>query len=141
MISAAAAAKMVGLNPEYAARLAKRAHLAGSEWPKKRGRYWQAPLSEWERILSPSGRVRRKKRKRLKEKREEPPVEGLLSATQAAKRWGISKSWASELARRCHRMEREWPKRLGRYWMAPWGCWQEIFEDARLKSWSRSPNV
>ncbi len=138
-ITAAEAARIIGLNTEYAAHLARKSHREGNPWPRKRGRYWYAPLHEWEKILSPEGKVQRKMRKQLDEKAKKKPEEKskLITAAEAAKILGLSPSWAAELARRSHRLKNEWPKKLGRYWMASIENWQRIFDDDSLKSWSR----
>ena len=137
-ITAAEAARIFGLNGEYAARLARKSHNEGKPWPKKRGRYWYAPLTEWEKILSPEGKVKRKKRKQV-DVQDKIQLEHskLITAAEAAKIFGVSRNWAAELARRSKRSGREWPKKMNRFWMATPEDWQAIFNSDFLKSWSR----
>lgn len=135
-ITAAEAARRLGLNRDYAAQLAKKSHKSGNPWPIKRGRYWYAPMSEWKKILSPEGKVQRKKRKKVQVK-DSGERSNLVTAAEAARFFGISRGWAARLARRSHEVGNPWPQKMGRLWMATLDDWKMIFESDFLKSWSR----
>jgi hypothetical protein len=139
-ITAAEAARIMGLNSEYAAHLARKAYKEGNKWPCKRGRYWYAPLQEWVKILSPKGKVQRKKRKKIETQDQSQPDKHskLITAAEAARMFGVSRNWAAELARRSKKIGREWPKKMGRLWMAAPEEWQAVFNSDHLKSWNRN---
>jgi hypothetical protein len=136
-ITAAEAARKLGLNPEYAAQLARRSHQTGNPWPQKKGRYWYAPMAEWTKILSPKDKVKRKRRKNVQVK-ESKVTDNLVTAAEAARFFGISRGWAATLARRSRQAGNPWPQKMGRFWMAPFDEWKWIFESDLLKSWSRN---
>lgn len=139
-ITAAEAARRLGLSGDYAAELAKKSHQKGNSWPIKRGRYWYAPMSEWEKILSPEGKVKRKKRKKVRVKDSDVKMkDDLVTAAEAARFFGVSRGWAARLARRSSKAGNPWPKRMGRFWMASLDDWKMIFESDFLKSWTRKP--
>jgi len=50
-ISCAKAAKIHGISPSWATRLARRANQKGYVWPRKAGRHWVAPYEEWAKIF------------------------------------------------------------------------------------------
>ena len=135
-ITAAEAARRLGLNTEYAAHLARKSWNKGNPWPIKRGRYWYAPLGEWEKILSPKDKVQRKRRKKISLKRSNEK-DNLITCAEAARIFGLSRSWAAELANRSRKANNEWPKKMGRFWMASLENWKAIFDSEHLKSWSR----
>lgn len=126
-VTAAEAARKLGLNPEYAAQLAKRSHRSGNFWPVKRGRYWYAPMSEWIKILSPKDKMKRKKRIEVQVKDTEVRSD-LITAAEAAQLFGITRGWAAELARRSQKAGNPWPKKMGRFWMATPDDWKVIFK-------------
>lgn len=136
-ITAAEAARRLGLNTEYASQLARRSNKKGNPWPIKRGRYWYAPLSEWQKILAPEDKKQRKKRKKISAKQTGERSD-LVTCAEAARAFGFSRSWATELAKRSRESGREWPKKMGRLWMATLEDWKAIFDSEQLKSWSRS---
>jgi len=135
-ITAAEAARRLGLNTEYASQLARRSKKKGNPWPVKRGRYWYAPLSEWQKILTPEDKKQRKKRKKISLKKSGEGSD-LITCAEAARVFGFSRSWATELAKRSRESGREWPKKMGRLWMASLEDWKAVFESEQLKSWSR----
>lgn len=131
-ITTAQAAKIYGINRHYAARLAKRSHELGNEWPIKSGRTWLAPVNEWEKILNPKGIYIRKKRQKVLNN-EGRSMSPLVSASEAARCFGYCKSWVSTLARKSVENGYEWPKKVGNMWMAPVEKWEEILFSTKLK--------
>lgn len=138
-ITASEAAQLFGFTRFYGAKLAKMAHKAGKPFPIKVGRSWMAPISEWEKIFNDPNIKQRRPRKKL----HSPPVsknepkKRLITASQAANECGISSNWASKLAKRSQRKGYEWPKKMGRFWMAPLEEWIKVFNSDELKKWSR----
>jgi hypothetical protein len=128
-ITAAEAAKLYGLNRHYAARLAKKAASnQEAKWPVKKGRTWIAPVAEWEKILNPKGVHIRKKRKKEILVKEKKSKETLISASEAGRKLGVSKSWASVLAKRSQKKGYKWPQKVGNMWLAPLNEWENIFQ-------------
>jgi hypothetical protein len=84
-ITAAEAARFFGLNPDYAARLAKRAADRGQRWPVKKRGTWLAPISAWEKIFHPEQMKIRKKRSVRNKSTGEITPSSLKSRFQSAK--------------------------------------------------------
>lgn len=134
-ITTTEAAKIFDLHPEYAARLAKEAYRRGDPYPVKRGRPYEAPLEAWEKILTPPGKVARKPRKRVateKGSTQEDPDKG-ISCSKAARKYGISPSWAARLSKRAQDKCYDWPKWDKGQLIAPYLEWVRIFEDPELR--------
>lgn len=135
------AAKIFGLNPAYAARLAKKSADAGNKWPIKRGRPWEAPVSAWKEILNPPRRrkKRRSGRGRPPGSTAEPNQPELISCSKAARIIGISGPWALELSKRARKHKLTWPKWSEKegMWLASLEDWKKVFEDERLRAWRK----
>src|SRR5690606_41441101 len=101
-ITAAEAARRLGLNTEYASQLARRSKKKGNPWPVKRGRYWYAPLSEWQKILTPEDKKQRKKRKKISLKKSGKGSDSITCA-EARRYLGFSRSGPTK-----------WPKKVGK---------------------------
>lgn len=128
-ITAAEAAKIFGLNRHYAARLAQRSNKNGQKWPVKQGRTWIAPISEWEKIFNPKGvHIRKKRKKEMLVKENKSKETLLISASEAGRQLGYSKSWASVLAKRSRKKGSQWPQKVGNMWLAPLNEWENIFQ-------------
>lgn len=133
-ITAAKAAKIYGLNPDYASRLAKRSYREGNNWPIKSGRTWIAPVNVWAQIFNPEGiEIRKQRKKKIIDQKKNNLNENLISASKAGKKYGYSSSWAIELAKRSRKVGNQWPTRVGNMWMAPEQEWEEIFNSHKLK--------
>ncbi|PTM52188.1 hypothetical protein [Desmospora activa] len=132
------AAKLFGLNHSYAAKLARESHKAGNPYPIKRGLPWEATVEQWEKIFNPPKKQRRKSRRKVKssELKGSRPIEG-ISCAKAAKRLGMSYSWAYRLSQRAVQRRYPWPKRAGKQWIAPLEEWEKIFRDPFLREWER----
>lgn len=136
-ISAAEAGRRLGLSRSRAATLARNAYKQREgEWPQKKGRGYLAPLSYWEELFE---QYSLKVRKRRKEK-QPPKIQDeikLITASQAAEKLNISPSWVAQLAKRSHLLKRQWPKKVGRMWLAPMSEWEKIVNSLDFKSWKR----
>lgn len=139
LYSSPEAARFFGLNRSYVSREAKKAFLRGEEWPVKRGQAYEAPLWAWEKILNRPDKVKRKPRKRTapnngkgKLKQEEE----FISASKAALRLNVAKSWLTRLGKRAHTDKRYhypvWSEKR-RMWLAPFSEWKKIEDDPRLR--------
>lgn len=139
-ISASRAGAIIGLSRSRAAKIAQEAYInksKGDKWPEKYGRGYLAPLKYWEELFKKSSVKVRKKRKDVDTTKEIQDETRLLTATQAAKKIGISPAWAGELARRCYLKKRTWPKKTGGVWLAPLSEWEEIISSLEVKAWSK----
>ncbi|GGE28145.1 hypothetical protein GCM10011571_32800 [Marinithermofilum abyssi] len=141
-ISAAKAGEILGLTQSYSASIARRAYKdkkEGDLWPRKIGRGYQAPLEEWTIIFSKYSRKAKRKAKQVQPKKAATTYdrERLATCSEAAQFYGISQTWASQLARRANLAGFSWPIKSGRIWFAPMEEWKVIFSSPRLKSGSR----
>lgn len=136
-ISTIEVAKLFDFHPAYVAKLARKARSEGNIYPIKRGRIWEAPLQEWKRILCPSDKVLRKKRPEIESDFKSSPPDQGISCKKAAGKYGLSQSWAAELATRARKRGYEWPKKIRGQCIAPYEEWVKIFELDNLKTHSR----
>ena len=130
------AAKLFGLERQYAARLAKEAIKRGDPFPVKRGRAYEAPPSEWDKILNPTDKVKRKARKnRIKNTviGSQQDKSNEMSCSKAARKYGISPSWAARLSKRAQKRGDEWPIWEGGQLIAPYPEWVKLFQDQSLR--------
>lgn len=137
-ITAPEAAKRFGLNRQYATRLAREWKEAGNPFPVKRGRSWEAPEEEWSKIFHPPNKKLRKSRKEWVEPTNRYPLNDPgISCSRAARKFGLSSSWAVRLSQRARKKGYRWPQKQGHQWIAPVDEWERIFNDPGLRRWKR----
>lgn len=138
LITAKEAAKRAGISTVQACRCARMSAAQGNEWPIRRqvgsNTPWEAPVSEWDKILNPKSKRIRKKRNRISRNFSEMsplPKWQLYSASQASKVLGIySAAWFAHLARKCRSLGWEWPQKSPTgAWLAPLEKWVKIALD------------
>ncbi|SDY83082.1 hypothetical protein [Thermoactinomyces sp. DSM 45892] len=141
------AARRAGLDVSYVASLARKSAAEGNPWPIKRRvgsrAPWEAPPEEWEKILQPIT----KRKKKLKPRNtlgareqgsiEDPDAQVCYSARQAAKILNVAGSWLSVLGERCIKLGREWPQKEIQARIAPLEEWRKILKDEDLRAWTR----
>lgn len=129
------AAKAFGLEPSYAAELARKSVQSGNPFPVKRGQPWEATWEEWRIIFNPPGKRLRKKRKRVgvAPTKETATTKECIACTKAARLKGISHAWALELGRRAIQNQYAWPRMENGQWLAPAEEWFKIFDDPDLR--------
>jgi len=132
-INAKRAGELFGKSPSRAAKLARDHYEEGHEWPVKVGRQWMAPEQAWEQILIPKHRRRKPSQSNEKEKE-------LITASEASRRLQRNSNWIAELGKRNKRRGGEWPKKIGRYWLAPIEEWKRIANMRSLRAWKRKKN-
>lgn len=132
------AAKKEGIGRRQAARLARESFRAGNPFPVKRGRAYEAPLSEWKKIFRPQGKVLRKPRNQYKFASENQDPDQGYSCSRAARIEGVSTSWAIRLAQRAVKRGYDWPKWESGQWIAPLPEWKRIFNDPKLVKWKKT---
>lgn len=141
-ITAAEAARRFGINPDYAARLAKRSYSMGNTWPIKEKGTWIAPLSAWDEIFHPKHMKIRKKRTIVEnveniEKIKTKP-EQLLTAKDFSEIVNYSHSWITQLAHRAMKEGYGWPKKTGSMLIAPKKEWEIIVLSNKFKKRSNN---
>lgn len=138
-ISTPEAAKLFGLDRRYCAKLAKEAKRSSSHFPVRRGKSWEAPLSEWSKILKPKNKTLRKKRKErtLEVKESNLQQYEAVSCARAAAHFGISRSWAAKLANRAVKKGYTRPRKEGNQWIALLDEWEVVFQDPDLRAWKK----
>jgi hypothetical protein len=139
-ITASQAARLFGFSRFYGSKLSKLAQKKGRPFPKKIGRSWMAPISEWEKIFNDPDIQPRKERKSVPKSKASgvSTRTDLITATTAAQILGCSPSWMMILAKRGKERGFEWPKKIGRFWLATKEDWEKIYSSTELKSWSKS---
>lgn len=136
-ITASEAAELFGFSRFYGAKLSRIARKKNKPYPVKIGRAWMAPVEEWEKIFNDPEISPRKERKRVKTLKDHTFDEKLITASEAGKIFGYSANWSIKLAKRSHLAGFAWPKKMGRYWLAPLEEWEKIFSSDQLKAWSK----
>lgn len=104
-----------GKSTRQATRIANQLMKQGYPYPQKVGRDWIAPVEVWKFVLGFSNKY------------PEVQIFYLLNTRQAAEENQRSAAWAKDLARRAQRSS-EWPRKIGREWVAPREVWRELLQ-------------
>lgn len=124
LINASQAGVLYGKTPARVAQISLERAAEGYEWPRKVGRQWLAPASEWEVILNAKKKAETKKGEQHDE---------VVTAAEASRRLNISPNWLVTLGKRSLAKGNTWPIKQGPNWIAPIQEWKKIEENPRLR--------
>lgn len=125
LINATQAGALYGKSSARVGQIALELKAKGYEWPKKVGRQWLAPVSEWEKILDPKKRETNETKTTLKTE--------VITAAEAGRRLNITSNWLITLGKRSLANGASWPIKQGHNWIAPFQEWKEIASDPGLR--------